>query len=225
MTAPRYNGFQLIHKALRLMLYETATSIQRNDFANEAQTQPLLQQLKEVLTFYDDHAFHENTIILPAMAKYNQGLVDEFEKEHEEDHQLVEELQKNISAWELANTDVERINAGLSIFYAMNEFIAFNLYHMNKEEKVLNPEFWKYYSDEEIMSWTQSIIRTIPPDKLTAQNRWMFRAVSAKEALIILQGISKIAPPEVAGQYLTLAREELSPERFEFVKANLQATA
>ena len=46
MTLPRYNGFLLIHKSLRLMLYEMATAIQHNDFAATNETKELLEQLK-----------------------------------------------------------------------------------------------------------------------------------------------------------------------------------
>jgi len=188
------------------MLYETATDIQHNDFAEVNETTNLLKQIKLVLEFYEDHANHENTFVLPALAKYNQQLINDFEKEHEDDHRLVEDLHKHIQQWESAATEEDRLKAGNQIFYAFNEFIAFNLYHMNREEKILNPEFWKYYTDDDIMGWSQQIIRSIPPEKLTIQNHWMFRAVNTKEALIMLNGVSKIAPPDVAQQYLKIAQ-------------------
>lgn len=225
MTTPRFNGFQLIHKALRLMLFETGTSLQRNDFLNSEQTVPLMDRLKTILGYYEDHARHENTFILPQVAKQNPDFIKDFESDHEADHRLVQQLLSNISKWEQAGSDEEKIEAGKQIFYGFNEFTAFNLYHMNKEEKVLNTEIWKHFSDEEIMGWSQKIIQSIPVEKLMAQNHWMFRAISAGEALLMLQGVAKMAPPEVAHEYQKIAEQELLPEQWELVKRNLGMTA
>lgn len=99
----RYNGFYLIHKTLRLMLYETAKAIQQNDFTDEKSTAQLIQQLDTVVDFYEAHAHHENTIVMPSIRDYNPGLVKEFEAEHDEDHLLGQKLLAAIQQWKNAS--------------------------------------------------------------------------------------------------------------------------
>lgn len=217
----RYNGFNLIHKGLRLMLYETAKTIQQNDFTNVASTIPLIQQVKMVVDFYDAHAFHENTIVMPAIKSHNPELVEKFEAEHHEDHELGARLLAAVTSWEDAVTAEDQMEAGWNILYIFNDFSAFNIAHMNQEERVLNAELWKHLSDEEIMGFTPRIVQTIEPQKLMVQNEWIFRAISEKEALMMLQGAKKTMPEPVYAGALKLAETSLSPDKWAFVQANL----
>ena len=70
--------------------------------------------------------------------------------------------------------------SGNQLFLTLNEFIAFNLYHMNKEESLLLLALWKHFSDEEIRQMEQAIMAVIDPQVLLEESRWMMRSISTR---------------------------------------------
>lgn len=214
----RFNIFNLIHKALRHMLYDTALKIQRNDFTSTEETLPVIGQLELLLTYFDEHAKHEDAFILPAITKYDERLVREFESEHEEDHRLTEDLRAFITQWKLETHASPRLIWGQKIFYSFNRFVAFNLNHTNKEEKILNGLLWQHYSDQELMTIEQKIIQGIQPEILLAESRWMMRSINRKEIFEWLGGIKHGAPEEVFKVFSQIAQEELPAAMWQEVK-------
>ncbi|GAB3949911.1 hypothetical protein GCM10028805_27040 [Spirosoma harenae] len=221
MQNQRYNVFNQIHKGLRGMLYDSAIRLQQTDFSQpEAST--VVDQLKQVLLFFDDHAEHEDRFILPHIRKHNAQLIDELEKDHEIDHRLTQTLFDYIQEWTDTLSAPQREAIGQRISFAFSEFIAFNLYHMNKEENVLIYLLWKHYTDDEIRAMEHEIITSIPPQTLMAESRWMMRSINNKEVIGWLSGVKQGAPAEVFGHFLKMAEEELPAERLTKVQAALE---
>jgi hypothetical protein len=71
------------------------------------------------------------------------------------------------------------------------------------------------------MAFTPQIVKTIKPEKLMVQYQWMFRAISSQEALMMLQGAKKIMPDAAYAGILTLAEQNLAPEKWMYLKAHL----
>lgn len=210
----RYNVFNNIHKALRSMLFDVHGKVQQTDFASlEAAT--VIEELKYVLACYDEHADHEDRFILANASKHDATLAEELEKDHETDHWLSDELRRHIAEWTSAESDDKRTTAGKKLFYALNDFIAFNLYHMNKEETHLLEVLWENYSDMEILGMEQQIVESIQPEVLMHESRWMMRSISNPEIAGWLAGVKQNAPEEVYGMFVQMAAEELPAERFE----------
>ncbi|MBO0952878.1 hemerythrin domain-containing protein [Fibrella forsythiae] len=215
----RYNVFNQIHKGLRGMLYDTALRLQQTDFSRP-QASLAVEQLKEVLSFLEEHADNEDQFILPHVRTHNAQLIDELEKDHEIDHRLTQTLLDHVQGWSTASPFEQEI-FGQRICYAFSEFIAFNLYHMNKEENVLMYLLWTHYTDEEIRQMEGQIIQSIAPQTLLAESRWMMRSINDKEMIEWLTGLKQGAPPAVFDMFLGLAKEELSAERLGSVQAAL----
>ncbi len=115
------------------MLYETAIQVQQTDFSRpEAQT--VVDQLKQVLLFFDEHADSEDRFILPHLRIHNGQFVDELEEEHELDHRLTQTLFGHIQEWQTSTSSSQREVIGQRLSVAFSEFIAINLCHMNREE-------------------------------------------------------------------------------------------
>ncbi|MFD2573864.1 hemerythrin domain-containing protein [Spirosoma soli] len=220
MQQQRYNVFNQIHKGLRGMLYDTALRLQQTDFS-QPQASQALEPLHQVLVYFDDHAEHEDRCILPHIHKHSAQLVDEFEKDHEVDHRLTQTLFGHIQEWETANSASQREAIGQQILFAFNDFIAFNLYHMNKEETVLIDLLWQHYTDADIQQMQQAILQSIPPQTLMAESRWMMRSINDKEVIGWLSGVKQEAPAFVYDTFLQMAQEELPAERLANVQAAL----
>ncbi len=221
MQNQRYNVFNQIHKGLRGMLYDTATRLQQTDFS-QPEAGEAVAQLKQVLLFFDEHAEHEDRFILPHIRKQNAQLIDELEKDHEIDHQLTQTLFQHIEDWETKTTAAQREATGQCILLAFSEFIAFNLYHMNKEETVLINLLWEHYTDADIRQMEHEIIEAIHPQTMMVESRWMMRSINDKEVIEWLTGVKQGAPEVVFDTFLQIAKEELPSERLTKVHAALE---
>ncbi|GAB3507656.1 hypothetical protein GCM10027341_42570 [Spirosoma knui] len=221
MQEQRYNVFNQIHKGLRSMLYDTALRLQRTDFGQSDEANAAVEQLEQILHLFDEHAENEDQFILPHIRKHNAQLIDELESDHEIDHRLTQTLFGHIQEWKTADRTAQKEAIGQRIFFAFNEFIAFNLYHMNKEENVLMYLLWTHYTDAEIRQMEGGILQSIPPQTLLIESRWMMRSINNKEVVGWLSGVKQGAPAEVFNQFLQLAEDELPADRLTKVRTSL----
>ena len=210
----RYNSFNLIHKALRSMLYDTALTLQQTYFADIDETENVLEKIEAVLFVFEQHAHHEDAFILPAVYPYEPALVDEFEKEHATDISLANKLKNLLNIYRYSNFTEERINAGSAICKSFTDFMIFNLEHMGKEEIMINQALWKHYTDEQILEINKKLVATIPADEVAATSKWMLRSINEAEAIAWFKNIKKDAPAFVLQSLLDMAENELQAERF-----------
>jgi len=214
MTQFRYNTFNNVHKGMRALLYNTAMCIQHTDFGtDEANT--TIEKVLEVVELFNSHAHHEDTHVLPMIDSHNPQLVEEFESEHVVDHRLSQSLADHCQAWLNAATEGERIMCGQALFYAFNEFVAFNLYHMNKEENVLLLNLWQHYTDGELLASEKVLIASVPPDIRMKVTGWMMRGISDNEVVQWLKGAKLGAPAEVFNALAAAAQQNIAPNRWQ----------
>src|SRR5436190_8353061 len=154
----RYNTFYQVHKALRAMLYETASELQRTDFNSEEEVTSLLANITTVVDVFDKHAYNEDHFVFPAVEQYEPSVVDSFEQEHVRDHELSTQLRTLINIYSSLTADEERIQLGSALRKAFVDFLAFNLVHMAKEEDIINNLLWRYYTDDQIRAIEKQII-------------------------------------------------------------------
>lgn len=214
----RYNTFNQIHKGLRFLMCNTAIRVQQTNFMNESETLPVIQQIEEMLTLFDSHAHNEDTYLLTPVMLHAPEVVASFEAEHQEDHKLGAQLQQAVYCWEEASSTDKKFEAGKHILYSLNDFIAFNLKHMNKEEDLLNKILWKYFSDADIKLFEQAIIRNTPPEKMGRYALWMVRALNEVEINHWVNEVRQHAAPPVYNMLVNLIKQE-HPHRSETLLA------
>jgi hypothetical protein len=206
--------FHQIHKGLRALLHETALKLQRTDFWHLEEAEDCIEIIEELVELFDKHAHSEDNFIFSAVEKYEPAIADAFEKEHVQDHLLSKRLIGSIQAYRNAPVINEKIVASKSIHVDYIKFMVFNLEHMGKEEEVLNPLLWRYYSDKELHGITQQIISSIPPGLLQRYNAWMMRGLNNAEITGWLKEVEKHAPEEIFQSLFVTAEKELEPRRF-----------
>jgi hypothetical protein len=221
MSPNRFNIFNQIHKGLRAMLYELALEIQQTDFCEVEEAESLVKEVEQVVSFFTAHAEHEDRFILPAVAKHNARIIEAFAHDHLEDGWLANLLLKSVQAWRVAADAPARMQAGSELFYHFTEFTAFNLVHMNKEERFLNEVLWQYYSDAELFEIERCILASVPPEILAVESRWMMRGLSNPEIIAWLRGVKQAAPEALFFSFLNLAEEELPEGRWKAINAAL----
>jgi hypothetical protein len=217
MPQKRYNVFGNIHKALRRMLFDIQTKIQQTDFS-APEAAEIIGSLKQILEYYDEHAVHEDKFLISRIVMHEPKLAESLEKDHVIDHKLSQDLAKLVHEFE--TSPETREETGSKIFYAMNEFIAFNLYHMNKEETELLAVLWKHYSDEQIINMEQEILAYIDPGILMEESRWMMRSINNREISEWLHGVRIAAPDDLYRIFIKMAETELTHDRFKQLQLN-----
>ena len=222
---PRYNMFNLKHKGLRAMLFQTAMDLQHTCFDHSESAAETISKVESVMHAFHKHAEHEDKFVLPELQKYNASLIDEFESEHAMDELLTQNINKLIATCQLATGKEAMIAAGYALTMAFNEFIAFNLYHMNKEENKINNTFWKYFTDEELAQVTQKIIASIPPEELAEDAGWMIKGTSNNEIISWLLAIKNDAPEFIFKSLFAVAQNVLSPQRLNEIQDGLSEGA
>ncbi len=217
----RYNTFYQVHKALRAMLYETATELQRTDFNSGEEVISLLANITTVVDVFDKHAYNEDHFVFPAVEQYEPSVVDSFEQEHVRDHELSTQLRTLINIYSSLKTDEERIQLGSALRKAFVDFLVFNLVHMAKEEDIINNLLWRYYTDEQIRAIEKQIIAIQAPESTAVVWKWMLRGLSNKEITNWLRAVEKNAPGFVFNNLVATAEKELPRDRFQLVTEEL----
>lgn len=214
----RVNPFNMIHKALRALLYDTALSLQQTYFADSNESEVALAKIEAVIHQFEQHAYHEDTYVFPAVKAYNPQLAEAFESEHEEDHALGEKLKHLLNIFRACSNAEEKIICGSAITQAFREFMIFNLEHMAKEEVDINKVLWEQYSDEQILQLNAKIVANIPEAEKAFTSKWMMRGVNKAEAIEWLKSIKRMAPPFVFQALYGLTETELP----ESIRAEVQ---
>jgi Hemerythrin HHE cation binding domain len=217
MKKLRLNLFNQVHKGLRALLYDTALSIQHTDFSQEAQAKATFRKVEKVLWLFEGHATIEDSKVFPLLNDVAPDVVDDFEQQHETDHKLGHNLQNTIVAYDFATTDTDRVHAGVHLQRAFDEFTAFNLQHMNREETTINELLWKHYSEEQLLALQHGIVSSIPPDKNEWYSRWMIKGINDPEMIGWLQKVQQTAPPPVFKGLCAMAEQELPAERWKAI--------
>ncbi len=222
MQPNRFNPFRQIHKGLRALLFDSSLRLQQTDFEQEEKPLMAIKQVQLALMLFDGHAEVEDNMILPLIHRYNPALIESFNAEHHEDEKLAKEICESVSLWLEAKTEVDKIRAGAVLVWRFNGFVAFNLAHMNREEKELNPVLWAHYSDMELRQLVQEIGAKVQPEKNQYYMQWMLRGNSPGEIAQWMNAVKRTAPQEVFEKLYILAAANLEEAEWYQVKDKLE---
>ncbi len=205
----RFNIFNMIHKALRGMLYDTALGIQQTSFADKADAELVFEKILEVVEAFEKHGHHEDHILMPFIEKYDPVRIASFESEHVEDLYMGNNLKHLINIYNNAATPEERRVAGSAITRAFQDYMIFNLNHMQREEIELNELLWEVYSDEQLQDINAGIIAQIPAEEMAHTAGKMMKSINKQEAISWLSSVKSNAPDFVYNPLLALTETHL----------------
>ncbi len=209
----RYNSFNMIHKALRAMMYDTALTLQQTYFADAEEAETAIEKVETVIENFEQHAHHEDTFMLPAIEAFAPQVVESFEKEHVEDIAIGNRMKTLVTIFHSLETNEERVNCGSALNKTFRDFMVFNITHMAKEEIEINQVLWKHYTDAELHELNARLIASIPPQKMMVTAKWMLGSVNKIEATDWLKGVKQTAPSFVFNALHQMAETEL-PAQF-----------
>jgi hypothetical protein len=184
METARHNLYALIHKALRLAMVETLTTVGRVDGSDAKVVSDALVATRDLLRFCRLHVAAEDTFVHPAIEARRPGVVARIAGEHVEHLASIASLERGVDALARA-PQASRAAASFALYSELARFVGENFVHMHHEETVHNGALWDAYSDEEILALENRIKAHHSPEDMAFVLRWMVAAMtpSQREAL------------------------------------------
>ncbi|MGA8711016.1 MAG: hypothetical protein ACLP8Y_04420 [Thermoplasmata archaeon] len=220
--------FTPIHKAIRSMIYDLGGRLQRADFADPAASAAILADLEHefsaavssacVLCLLHNHGGDEESVPFPAMLPFDGGMIRTLIEEHQEINRRLVAI--TTKARELAGIYAAdaRLEVGRRINQEVNEFFAYYLVHMNKEEVSLVPAMREHFTDDQLRAMRSTIMRAMPRERFAAYLRWMLPSLTLNELTGMLTGIKQGAPPEMIEFVASVGAANVDPARWAEVR-------
>ncbi len=198
--------FTPIHKAIRSMIYHLGGRLQAVDFADKPASAAVLSDLQHefsnavsstcVLCLLHAHAGSEESDVFPSMESIDPNLIRALLGDHQEIRRRLVTLTAMAEELEGTEAPARRIEWGARINREANEFFAFYLAHMNKEEVTIVPAMKEHFTNEQLRAMQGAIMGAMPPDRLASYLRWMLPSLTVDELTGMLSGVKNGAPPQ-----------------------------
>lgn len=197
--------FTPVHKGIRSMIYSLGSRVQAADFTDRAASDLLLADLQHeftnalsascILCLLHAHAGSEETKIFPSMQSLDPVLIRQLLDDHTEISRRLGSISR--LAGELATMDApeRRLEHGVRINREVNEFFAFYLAHMNKEEVTIVPAMKVHFTDAQMGAMQGAIIGAMPPERVAGYLRWMLPSMNLVELTEFLSSVKRGGAP------------------------------
>ena len=177
-----------VHKGLRAALCETATRLGRTDFEARDESRAAAHAVARVLRFLDEHAEHEDAVILPELLRRSPDLHAELRA----DHARLDGLQRELDALAVrleSATTAERVSLGARIHERVWLLLGEHARHMQVEETRANRILHANASDDELRILQERIVGSIPSARMTEWMEIMLPALAASERAALEQSV------------------------------------
>lgn len=209
-TAPRWDMYVIIHKALRAYMSDTLVALGRMDVDDDLEFAQTCQRVLELMDFCRGHLQHENEFVHPAMERRAPATSGRIAGEHVQHEADIAQIAAG--AAHLLRMPRPRRQAGaVGLYRQLSYFVAHNYEHMLVEECEHNAVLWANYSDEELMAVEHALIASLAPQEMMLTLRWMLPTMAPAERVGMLAGMRQDAPPLVFQAVLDLAQAHLTP--------------
>lgn len=217
-TAPRFDIYAGIHKALRTLMTDTLGRLGRCDLDHETDLHDTLDRTTLMLALLAGHIDSENLVIHAAIeARRPQG-ARKTSDDHNDHLQSMADLADDIHALRQAPLS-QRPPLAQALYRHVALFVAENLEHMHVEETTNNATLWSLFTDAEIVQLEGQIVGRLSPEKLSAYLRWMAVSLSTAELTGFLQAMRLGAPAEAFNATVSLIHGELDTVRWHRLSA------
>ncbi len=213
------------------MIYSLGGRLQSVDFADRAASAAVLADLEHeftnavsatcVLCLLHTHAGSEEAGIFPSMESIDPSMIRMLLEDHQEIRRRLVTL--TTMAEELGGTDAphRRLEWGARVNREANEFFAFYLAHLNKEEVTIVPAMKEHFTDDQMRAMQGAIMGAMPPERLANYLRWMLPSLDLAELTGLLTGMKHGAPPEFLQFVNGIGVANVDPTRWAVVRARV----
>jgi Hemerythrin HHE cation binding domain len=190
---PRADLYTPIHKAIRAVLFDTASRLGRTSFADRDEATAIAASLRQLFGWLDEHAAHEDAVVLPELQRVAPELYCVLQGEHSR----IDGMQRDIEALlpRLATADAaERQALGQRLHHKLHRLIAAQLDHLEREEVEANRALWAHFDDAGLQALHARIMARIAPPRVAAWLELMLPALSRTERQGLLADLQRKLP-------------------------------
>ncbi len=160
----RYHLFYCLHKQLRVSLYETSLTLQRTDFAIDAEAHEADGRVRASLELFQHYQEAFDAHLLPAMMDYEPGVADCLRQERTGLLPFIQKLNAVLTRFHQVSLPAVQMAAGDELTAVFEAFLLFALHYLGKEARLSNPVLWRFYTDVELEQMAaQLFFETMPP--------------------------------------------------------------
>lgn len=208
----RYNLYTNIHKGLRAFMADTLITVGQTDGHDAQQVEIANAAVRSLLMLCRAHLDHEDHFIHPvleACAPHSSVRCAEEHFEHlREFNQLELHLEHALLLASVGAADAPQVWLGL--YLHLNQFVADNYLHMQKEEQENMAVLWRHHSDEQLMALSKQLVASITPEEMALSMRWMLPNLNHRERVAMLGGLKAQAPALVFNERMVAVKAVLS---------------
>lgn len=212
-TAPRFDTYGPIHKALRHAMAHTLHGLGTLDVHDEQELRAALDGVDALLALMRSHLQHENDFVHTAIEARQPGGAARTAAEHLQHLEALQQLQDESRALRHAQP-AQRPPLAQRLYRHLAAFVGENLVHMQVEETDGNATLWALYSDEELVAIHDRLVAVIPPAEMAVVARWMGAALSVPELALVFGDMRQKAPPPAFEALLSIAKAQLCERRW-----------
>jgi len=207
-SAPRFDMYAFIHKALRSCMTDTLCRVGRVDVDDGADLDATLARLDGLLDFCAGHLRHENDFVHAAIDARLPAGSRRTADDHVEHLEAIADLRDEAQALRDA-VPAARPALALRLYRHLALFVADNFQHMHIEETANNAMLWAHYDDAELMAIHGRLLASIAPQEHLTVARWMVPALSPAERAVVVGEARRNAPPQAFAATMQAVRPHL----------------
>lgn len=207
--------FKQIHRISRVMLYETAISLQLTDFRTGNGVEHLVGKINTIILLTDDYTAKQEAYVFTALAEYEPSVIDAFSRKHTVLHGMAEELAAVVQEATAAAGLQARVEAGHRLETLYTQFLRCQLKVMAEKERVVQPLLERYYGAETLRALQQELMQHDDCQLCLLQAAWIIKTLEEEDLVAWLKTVETKATPECMQLLLAAAEEQLESQRFD----------
>lgn len=214
----RHDLYTTVHKGIRAMLFDTARTLARTEFSRPEDAATAAAAVRSALALLDEHAEHEDAVIVPEVARLLPELGAALASDHARTdalHRGIAQLADRLDAVEDAAdapAAAERVAIGRRLHARFALLVAEHLQHLDREETEANRVLWAHKSDDELRAMEGRILASIPAPRLADWIALILPAASVSERGAVLGDLHRNVPPDVFATLTAPARAAMAPD-------------
>lgn len=206
--------FRQIHRITRVMLYETAISLQLTDFRPGTGLEQVAGKINTIILLTQDYSAKEEEYVFSAIAEYEPSVVDAFRQKHSALRQDAGALAAVVQEAAGAADPQQRVEAGRRLETLYTRFLHCQLKIMAEKERVLQPILVRYYGKGTLQALQQELMQHDDCQLCLLQANWIIKTLDEEDLVAWLKTVEKKATPECMQLLLAAAEEQMEDQRF-----------
>src|SRR6187431_3434482 len=147
---PGNNPFKQHHQIARTILYNAAVELCNTNFINATEGNRSLTRMEIVLDKYQSYSLQEYSMLETLISQYGNSFPSQISSVYQLTASMASRMYYLIPLYESAVSSDCKKDIGFAICKAFTEFVAYSIYQMSQNEKLVNPLLWSYYGEDTI---------------------------------------------------------------------------